>query len=116
MTHGFIRDLRHAARALARSPRLTVIVAFTLALAIGANPREIPDYDALAAHVRLEDFGLALDRAGNRYELRSRRVLLEDAVAKAPWHPDCRRELGMACLAAGDPVAVESYTGFGYKR
>jgi len=37
MTHGFIRDLRHAARALARSPRLTVIVAFTLALAIGAN-------------------------------------------------------------------------------
>ena len=33
----FVRDLRHAGRALVRTPAFTIVVLLTLALAIGAN-------------------------------------------------------------------------------
>jgi glycosyltransferase involved in cell wall biosynthesis len=65
-----------------------------LSLAAGLS-EGLPDDSLIAAA-----HGSLLLENGRTAEARAR---LEDAVAKAPWHPDCRRELGMACLAAGDP-------------
>lgn len=105
---GFVRDLRHAARRLRRSPGYTVVVVLTLALAVGANasvftlvdsvllrPLPYPDADGLVQVWPDKNFNAALAR---EVEARSRTL---DAVAGVSgWE--------LTLTGEGDPASLRA--------
>lgn len=106
---GMVRDLRHAARRLARSPGYTAVVVATLALGVGANAavfnlvdaalvRPLP-YDDAERLVRVwpaKNFNAALAR-----EVGARSRSLERVSGVSHWEVNLTGE--------GDPVALNAW-------